>query len=140
MNNMMALGIFKRKQKGRDSNQKGPSVEEWPDYVVTLEGKNFNEFIQKYPLSMVDFWAPWCAPCRVIAPRIRRLSKIYKGKVAFGRLNIQNNEDITKQYHVMGIPHLVFFRYGGEVTSVTGARSIGKLKDNIDGLLKKLEI
>ena len=136
---MIAIGIFKRKQKGRDSNQKDPSVDEWPDYVVTLEGKNFNEFIQKYPLSMVDFWAPWCAPCRVIVPRIRRLSKIYKGKVAFGRLNTQKNEDIAKQYHIMGIPHLVFFRYGKKVTSITGVRSISDFKDEIDGLLKKLE-
>jgi len=136
---MIFLGIFKHKRKNLNSKQKIPSAVELPDYVVTLEGKNFNEFIQKYPLSIVDFWAPWCAPCRVIAPRIRRLSKIYKGKVAFGRLNTQNNEDIAKQYHIMGIPHLVFFRYGREVTSVTGARSIGKLKDKIDGLLKKLE-
>ena len=139
MNIMIFLGIFKHKRKNLNSKQKIPSAVELPDYVVTLEGKNFNEFIQKYPLSIVDFWAPWCAPCRVIAPRIRRLSKIYKGKVAFGRLNTQNNEDIAKQYHIMGIPHLVFFRYGREVTSVTGARSIGKLKDKIDGLLKKLE-
>lgn len=136
---MIYLGIFKRKEGKHGFDGKVPPVNEWPDYVVTLDGKNFNEFIQKYPLSIVDFWAPWCAPCRVIAPRIRRLSKIYKGKVAFGRLNTQNNEDIAKQYHIMGIPHLVFFRYGKKVTSITGVRSIGDLKDKIDALLKKLE-
>lgn len=139
MDNMIALGIFKRRRSARDSNQKVPSVDEWPDYVVTLDGNNFNEFIQKYPLSVVDFWAPWCAPCRVIAPRIRRLSKIHKGRVAFGRLNTQKNEDIAKQYHIFGIPHLVFFRYGKKVTSITGVRSISNLKDKIDDLLKKLE-
>ena len=137
MDNMIALGIFRRKRSARDSNQKAPSVDEWPDYVVTLDGKNFNEFIQKYPLSMVDFWAPWCAPCRVIAPRIRRLSKIYNGKVAFGRLNTQKNQDIAKQYKIMGIPHLVFFRYGKKVSSITGVISIGDLKDTVDNLLKK---
>jgi len=139
MDSMMYLGIFKRKEGKHGFDQKVPSVDEWPDYVVTLDGKTFNEFIQKYPLSMVDFWAPWCAPCRVIAPRIRRLSKIYKGKVAFGRLNTPKNEDIAKKYHIMGIPHLVFFRYGKKVTSITGVRSIGDLKDKIDDLLKKLE-
>jgi len=123
---MIYLGIFKRKEDKHGFDKKVPPVNEWPDYVVTLEKRNFDDFIQKYPLSMVDFWAPWCAPCRVIAPRIRRLSK----------LNTQNNEDIAKQYHIMGIPHLAFFRYGKEVTSITGVRSIGDLKDKIDALLK----
>ena len=136
---MIYLGIFKRKEGKHGFVQKVPSVDEWPDYVVSLEKKNFDDFIQKFPLSIVDFWAPWCAPCRVIAPRIRRLSKIYKGKVAFGRLNAQMNEDIAKQYHIMGIPHLVFFRYGKKVTSITGVRSIGDLKDTVDDLLKRLE-
>jgi thioredoxin 1 len=132
----MALGLFKRKVL-RDPDHKGSSVDKWPDYAVTLNGKNFNEFIQKYPLSLVDFWAPWCAPCRTMAPRLRRLSKIYKGKVAFGKLDTQANEDIAKKYKIMGIPHLMFFRYGKKVSTVTGVRSVGDLKDIIDDLLKK---
>ena len=132
----MVLGLFKRKVL-RDPDRKVSSVGKWPDYVVTLNGKNFNEFIQKYPLSLVDFWAPWCAPCRTMAPRLRRLSKIYKGKVAFGKLDTQANEDIAKKYKIMGIPHLMFFRYGKKVSTVTGVRSIGDLKDIIDDLLKK---
>ena len=132
----MVLGLFKRKVL-RDPDRKAFSVGKWPDYVVTLNGKNFNEFIQKYPLSLVDFWAPWCAPCRTMAPRLRRLSKIYKGKVAFGKLDTQANEDIAKKYKIMGIPHLMFFRYGKKVSTVTGVRSVGDLKDIIDDLLKK---
>ena len=137
MDNMIALGIFKRKRNVRDSDQKPPSVDEWPDYVVTLEGKNFNEFIQKYPLSMIDFWAPWCAPCRTMAPRLRRLSKIYKGKVAFGKLDTQKNPDIAKKYKIMGIPHFGFFSYGKKVASMAGVKSVGEIKDTIDNLLKK---
>ena len=132
----MVLGLFKWKVL-RDPDRKVSSVGKWPDYVVTLNGKNFNEFIQKYPLSLVDFWAPWCAPCRTMAPRLRRLSKIYKGKVAFGKLDTQANEDIAKKYKIMGIPHLMFFRYGKKVSTVTGVRSVGDLKDIIDDLLKK---
>ena len=134
---MVFFGLFRRRKSA--PSKKAPLVEEWPDHVITLGKGNFNGFIQKYPLSMVDFWAPWCSPCRVIAPRIRRLSKIYKGKVAFGRLNTQESNDIAKQYHIMGIPHLVFFRYGKKITSVTGVRSIGDIKDTIDDLLKKYE-
>ena len=132
----MVLGLFKRKVS-RDPDHKASSVGKWPDYVVTLNGKNFNEFIQKYPLSLVDFWAPWCAPCRAMAPRLRRLSKIYKGKVAFGKLDTQANEDIAKKYKIMGIPHLMFFCNGKKISSATGVKSIGDIKDTIDDLLIK---
>ena len=136
---MISLSIFNYKKKNDASHRHNPPVQDWPDYVVTLHRKNFITFIQKYPLSMVDFWAPWCDPCKTIAPRIRRLAKIYKNKVAFGRLNTQENNDIAKQYRVMGIPHLVFFRYGKKITSITGVTSVGDLKDKIDDLLKKIE-
>ena len=68
----------------------------------------------------------WCDPCKKMAPRLRRLSKIYKGKVSFGKLNIQNNENIVKQYNIMGIPYFVFFRYGKKIASMTGVKSISK--------------
>lgn len=134
---MVRFKIFKSKQEDQIPYEENIQGAEWPDYVVTLDGKTFDEFIKKYPLSLVDFWAPWCAPCKAMAPRLRRLSKIYKGKVAFGKLNTQENQDIAKQYKVMGIPHLVFFRYGKKVASITGVRSIGEVKDTIDRLLKK---
>ena len=72
-----------------------------------------------------------------MAPRLRRLSKIYKGKVAFGRLNTQENEAISKKYKIMGITHFIFFCYGKKVASMTGMKSIGDMKDTIDDLLKK---
>ena len=134
---MIYIGFFKRKNDKSAFDQKGYSVKEWPDYVVPLEGNNFNKFIEKYPLSIVDFWAPWCAPCRIIAPRIRRLSKIYKGKVAFGKLDTQKNQDISKQYKITGIPYLAFFSYGRKISSMTGVKSIGYIKNVIDDLLKK---
>ncbi len=137
MDSMIFFGLFKRKQKVRGSNRRSLSANEWPDHVITLEGKNFNDFIEKYPLSMVDFWAPWCAPCKAMIPRVRRLSKIYNGKVAFGKLDTQKNQDIAKQYKIMGIPHLVFFRYGGKITSITGVKSIGDIKNVIENLLEK---
>jgi len=131
---MVDLDFLKRK---KESAKKPIQSKEWPDHVVTLEGKNFNNFIEKYPLSMVDFWAPWCAPCKAMLPRLRRLSVIYKGKVAFGRLNTQENEAISKKYKIMGIPHFKFFSYGKKVASMTGVKSVGDIKDTIDGLLKK---
>ncbi len=109
---MIFIGLFKREQKVCDSNHKTLQASNWPDHVLNLDGKNFIKFIEKYPLSIIDFWAPWCAPCRTMAPRLRRLSKIYKGKIAFGKLDTQKNQDIAEQYKIKGIPYLMFFRYG----------------------------
>ena len=139
MNSMIFFGLFKRKQKVRGSNRRDLSANEWPDHVITLEGKNFNDFIEKYPLSIVDFWAPWCAPCRTMSPRLRRLSTIYKGKVAFGKLDTQKDQDIAKKHKIMGIPHFRFFSYGKKVAEMTGVKSVGDIKDTIDDLLKKSE-
>jgi thioredoxin 1 len=135
---MVILGIFNFNKKRKISDKQVLSDSQWPDYGVTLDEMNFDNFIQKYPLSIVDFWASWCAPCRAMAPRLRRLSKIYKGKVAFGKLNTQEHQDIAKKYKIMGIPHLVFFSYGKKINSITGLKSIGDIKDTIDGLLKKV--
>ena len=131
------MRLFKHKKESYESNQVTHSKVEWPDHVITLDKKNFENFIQKYPLSIVDFWAPWCAPCKAMAPRVRRLSNIYKGKVAFGKLDTQENKDIAKKYRIMGIPHLVFFRYGKKVTSMTGVKSVNDIKELIEDALKK---
>ena len=135
---MIFLGFFNRKDRKPGSNKQSLPCKEWPDHAVILDGKNFNEFIQKYPLSVVDFWAPWCGPCRTMIPRLRRLSTIYKGEVAFGRLNTQQNKNIPQQYKIMGIPHLAFFSYGKKLISTTGVKSVGDIKDTIDDLLKKI--
>ena len=134
---MIFPGVFKYKKRNRNSGENSRPSLKWPDRIVSLDEENFEEFIQKYPLSIVDFWAPWCAPCNVMAPRLRRLSKIYKGKVAFGKLDTQKNQDIAQQYRIMGIPNLIFFKNGKKITSVTGLRSIGYIKNEIEDFLEK---
>jgi thioredoxin 1 len=136
---MNFLGIFDFNKKRKISNKQPLSDSQWPDYVVTLDGKTVKEFIQKYPLSLVDFWASWCAPCRAMAPRLRRLSKIYKGKVAFGKLNIQENQDIAKYYRLVGIPCIVLFSHGKKVTTITSVKSVGYIKEIIENPLEKRE-
>jgi len=109
----------------------------WPSYVITLDKKIFEDFIEKYPLSIIDFWAPWCAPCKAMAPRLRRLSKIFKGKVAFAKIDIQKNKDIAKKYKVSGIPNMIFYSYGKQVGNITGVKTVGNIKDILDDLLIK---
>jgi len=135
---MIFPGFFNRNKEGKKSDGKTYSVHQWPDHVATLDEKTFDKFIQKYHLSVVDFWAPWCGPCKTMLPRLRRLSVIYKGKVAFGRLNTEKNKAISKKYRILGIPHLIFFSYGQKLTSVTGVKSVGDIKEIIDDFLKKI--
>ena len=136
---MIKLGFFDLNKKRTESDTKIHFDGKWPDHIVTLNKKNIKEFINKYSLSIVDFWASWCAPCREMSPRLRRLSKIYNGKIAFGKLNIQNNKEVASQYHIIGIPHLVFFKNGKRINSIVGVKSTGDLKDTIDALLKKIK-
>jgi len=128
------LGLRKWKP---DLDREPPSKEDWPGRIVTLNARKFDGFIDKYPLSMVDFWAPWCGPCRVIAPRFRQLSKTYRGRAAFGKLDITENKRLAVRYHIMGIPNLVFFSYGKKVTNTTGVRPIRAIQEIIDDILKR---
>jgi thioredoxin 1 len=132
------IDIFKRKTKKIYSNNSNRVADEIVEYIVTLNNKDFNKFINKYYLSIVDFWAPWCAPCREMGPRFRRLSKIYKEKAAFGKLDTQKYPEIAKKYKILTIPHIVFFSFGKKISSLSGLRSIGDLKNEIDTCYKKV--
>ena len=124
-----------------DLERDTPPREEWPDHVVTLNGTKFHDFIAKYPLSVIDFWAPWCGPCQKMTPRMRQLSKMYKGKVAFGKVNITEikNRSLAKEYKIMGIPNLMFFSYGERVTNITGVRPLNSIKAKIDSIIEKFD-
>jgi thioredoxin 1 len=135
---MIFLGLFKPYKREIYTKKDILQDKELPNHVVTIDGKKFDEFIQKYPLSMVDFWAPYCSSCRKMVPRIRRLATIYKGKVAFGKINTLENPDIVKRYKILEIPHLYFFKYGNKIANITGVKSIGDIKDIIDNLLKEI--
>jgi len=134
---MRYLGFLKNKEKDSTSKKEVIPESNWPDHVINLDNKNFDDFIKKYPLSVVDFWAPWCNPCKSMAARLRRLSKIYKGKVVFGKIDIQKNENVSKKYNITSIPHLVFFNYGKKISSVTGLKSVGHIRKVIEDILKK---
>ncbi len=116
------MKFFKKKDEKNKENIK------WPSYTENLNEKNFYEFIEKYPLCFIDFWAPWCAPCRKMSPRMRRLSKLFEGNVAFGKVNTQKNQDIAKKYKVMSIPNFILFKNGKEIANIRGTKSVGEIK------------
>ncbi len=93
------------------------------------------EVIQSSGLVMVDFWAVWCGPCRMVAPTVEELAKEYAGKVKVGKLNTDENPDIASKYKIMGIPTIMFFKGGEKVDQVVGAVPKPQLKAKIDALL-----
>ncbi len=93
------------------------------------------EVIQSQGLVMVDFWAVWCGPCRMIAPTVEELSKEYSGKVKVAKLNTDDNPDVASRYKIMGIPTIIFFKDGQKVDQIVGAVPKPQLKAKIDSLL-----
>ncbi len=101
--------------------------------VVNLTKLNFEEEVLKSnQVVLVDFWATWCGPCRMIEPIIEELAKDYKTKAKIAKLNIDNESDIATRYNVMSIPTIFVFKNGQLVDKTIGARSKDELKKMID--------
>ena len=96
----------------------------WDDEVIKAQG-----------LVMIDFWAAWCGPCRIISPTVEELSKEYSGKVKVLKLNTDENSDIASRYQVMGIPTLMFFKDGTKLDQIVGVVPKQFLKAKIDSFL-----
>ena len=104
--------------------------------IVEVTDTNFQaEVIESETPVLVDFWAPWCGPCRAIAPIVEELAGEYQGKVEFAKLNTDDNQRTAMKYGIMAIPTLVLFRGGNEVARVTGVQSKQNLKKTIDSVV-----
>lgn len=104
--------------------------------IVTATTSTWDkEVLQFDGLVMIDFWAAWCGPCRIIAPTVEELAKEYSGKLKVAKLNTDENPDIASRYKVMGIPTIMFFKKGEKLDQVVGAVPKPQLKAKIDALL-----
>jgi len=115
-----------RAKKMREMEERIKSAEEGRerrviDYPLTIDDNSFIESVRKYPLLVLDCWAPWCGPCKMVAPVIEELAKDYAGKVVFGKLNVDENPIIATQFAIMAIPTLFIFKDGEPVDVVQGA-------------------
>ena len=90
---------------------------------ITLTDQNFNEMVGKHPLLIVDFWAPWCGPCRMVTPVITELSQELAGKAVFGKLNVDENPMIASTFGIQSIPTIAIFKNGKAVDGIIGAAS-----------------
>jgi len=102
---------------------------------IELNKSNFDEVIKNNKVVMVDFWAPWCGPCRMIAPIIDELAQEYEGKAVIAKVNTDEEQDIAIQYGIRSIPTILFFKDGELVDQMVGAASKDVFKQKLDALL-----
>jgi thioredoxin 1 len=102
----------------------------------TFTDANFQKDVleSKMPV-VVDFWAPWCGPCKIVSPTIEELAKEYDGKVAVGKMNVDDNQIPASQFGVMSIPTVMIFKDGQPVKSMVGAQGKESYKRAIDEVI-----
>ncbi len=86
---------------------------------------------------LVDFWAPWCGPCRVVGPVLEKISSEYTNKLKFAKLNVDDNQEIAQRYDIRGIPCMIVFSHVKEADRIIGAYSEPELRKKIDLILSK---
>ncbi|HKY48915.1 MAG TPA: thioredoxin [Acidimicrobiia bacterium] len=90
--------------------------------TITLNDANFNDEITGETPILVDFWAEWCGPCRLVAPVLDEIAKEYQGKISIGKLNVDENPRLSATFDVMSIPTMILFKDGVEKKRIIGAR------------------
>jgi len=103
---------------------------------VEVNGNNFQQEVLESSIPvLVDFWASWCMPCRMLAPTIEKLAEENQGKLKVCKLNTDENQNIAAQYGIQGIPTLIVFKEGKEAGRTVGVMSKEKLQEKLDPVL-----
>jgi thioredoxin 1 len=99
--------------------------------INQLSPSSFDNFVKSNKVAVVDFWAEWCGPCKVMEPILNGLSNEMAGSVAFGAVNVDENEDLAMGRAIMSIPTMIVYSGGIEVERLVGSRSAAKLKQEL---------
>ncbi len=110
------------------------ALPENPDYPVVITDENIEDAVAKYPLLVVDCWAEWCGPCKMLGPVIKSLALSQKGDVVFGKLDVDSNNDTPGKFNVRSIPNLIVFKGGNKVGDIIGAMPEDRLLERINAL------
>jgi thioredoxin 1 len=104
---------------------------------VIIEDSNFDELVLRAETPvLIDFWAPWCGPCRMVSPVVEELAEEYEGRVGFGKVNVDENPKIAVQFGIMSIPTLIIFKGGKPHSNIVGFRPKEELKKNLEAALE----
>ena len=103
--------------------------------ALAVTNENYEALMASDKPVVIDFWAEWCGPCRMIGPIIEELAEEYKDKVVIGKCDVDSNDDIVAQYRVRNIPTVVFIKGGAVVDKVVGAASKDALRAKVEALL-----
>jgi len=104
--------------------------------ALEVTDKNFEELVSSGKPMVLDFWAEWCGPCRMVGPIIDDLDKEYTGRVTIGKMDVDSNNDIVSKFGIRNIPTVLFFKDGKVVDKLVGAAQKSAFVDKIDSLLK----
>ncbi|MBR7019388.1 MAG: thioredoxin [Prevotella sp.] len=102
---------------------------------VTVTTENFESLKSGDMPLVVDFWATWCGPCRMIAPIIAELAEQYDGKIVVGKCDVEENDDIAMDFGIRNIPTILFFKNGEVVDKMVGAATKAKIQEKFEALL-----
>ena len=105
----------------RERTKGEPSQPAQPGKPADLSESNFQEAVNSHPLVVVDFWAPWCGPCKVVSPLLELLAVEMAGKATFFKLNVDENPAVSQQFGIQGIPTIMIFKDGKPVDGIVGA-------------------
>ena len=103
---------------------------------IAVSDSNFEQTVlqAKTPV-LVDFWAAWCGPCRMVAPLVEELAEEYKGRISFAKLDVDQNRETASKYGIMSIPTLLIFKEGKPISNIVGFRPKAELKRSLDAAL-----
>ena len=103
--------------------------------VTELTRENFNEIIKSDKPVLVDFWASWCGPCRMVSPVIDQIAEEYAGKISVGKVNVDEQGSLAADFAIVSIPTVILFKNGKEVKKLVGVHSVDDYADIIDAAL-----
>lgn len=102
-----------------------------PNKPLTVTDKDINESIKKYDFFVIDCWASWCSPCRMVSPIIEQLAKEMHGRIVFGKLNVDENPETSIKHQIMSIPTFLIFKKGNLIDRLIGAYPKEELKKKL---------
>ncbi len=106
--------------------------ENYPGEPMKVNDDDFQETIEKYPLVLVDFWADWCGPCKMMEPILEDLAEEYQGEIVIAKMNVDNNQEVPSQFGVSSIPTMVLFKDGERADRMVGALQKDQLKQKFE--------